>query len=289
MLWPEEKKYCGWCVCVSTWYLDAKECDWHYLTCWHLLFAHQVGYPFSILPLHIWGSILAGTILGLPRWIRCSTTRCLWRLCGGDSQILVKCSLIPVEVTCGKETDMGLTLGIGWDICCLRHKIKMLRTSILESSFSWISVFQQKDRPSYLTQQLLFSLPKCSLGGQACVCAPTPSLALSSQQSMHSPLLAPFVVSGMGNPTPAPTIIFNMARLGLLACGEGKALSFLEMLVTWDWQEGVCVPSNCQARATQKALGRLPVRFNCVFSFHCKEDAPSLLNLSVQRINWDLS
>lgn len=51
---------------------------------------------------------------------------------------------------------------------------------------------------------------------------------------MHSPLLAPFVVSGAGNPTPAPTIIFNMARLGLLAHGEGKALSFHEMLVTWD-------------------------------------------------------
>lgn len=66
------------------------------------------------------------------------------------------------------------------------------------------------------------------------MCAPTLSLALSSQQSMHSPLLAPFVVSGAGNPTPAPTIIFNMARLGLLARGEGKALSFHEMLVTWD-------------------------------------------------------
>lgn len=51
---------------------------------------------------------------------------------------------------------------------------------------------------------------------------------------MHSPLLAPFVVSGTGNPTPAPTIIFNMARLELLARGEGKTLSSQEMLVTWD-------------------------------------------------------
>lgn len=60
VLWPEEKKYCGWCVCVFTWYLDAKEFDWHYLTCRHLLFAHQVGYPFSILPFHIWEPILCG-------------------------------------------------------------------------------------------------------------------------------------------------------------------------------------------------------------------------------------
>lgn len=56
--------------------------------------------------------------------------------------------------------------------------------------------------------------------------APTHPLVLGSQQSMHSPLLAPFVVSGVGNLTPAPMIIFNMTRLGLLACGECKALSF---------------------------------------------------------------